>query len=159
MRDFESCQRSSPAKAVRKSETDRCARKADGQEAVFDLLFLCRQRNKTTYMEIKRYLPWCGGRSCEGEGGGSMRRRDFFKSSVAVAGALTLQSESALGLVPAHNWGKYDFGSGPAVADRLNQGPFPQYPPDAVIPSDDVVMATTPSEEAVPNYGKGLVGS
>ena len=59
--------------------------------------------------------------------------------------------------VLAHNWGKYDFGSGPQVADRLNQGPFPQYPPDAVIPSDDVVMTTTPSEDVVPNYGKGLV--
>ena len=23
----------------------------------------------------------------------------------------------------AHNWGSYDFGSGPQVADRLNQGP------------------------------------
>ena len=49
------------------------------------------------------------------------------------------------------------YGPGPQVADRLNQGPFPQYPPDAVIPTDDVVMTTTPSEEAVPNYGKGLV--
>ena len=43
------------------------------------------------------------------------------------------------------------------VTDRLNQGPFPQYPPDAVIPTDDVVMTTTPSEDVVPNYGKGLV--
>src|SRR5208337_4954931 len=32
-----------------------------------------------------------------------------------------------------------------------------QYAPDAVIPTDDVVMTTTPSEEVVPNYGKGLV--
>jgi hypothetical protein len=59
--------------------------------------------------------------------------------------------------VPAHNWGNYDFGSGPQVTDRLNQGPFPQYPPDAVIPTDDVVMTTTASEDVVPNYGKGLV--
>ena len=58
---------------------------------------------------------------------------------------------------PAHNWRNYDFGSGPQVTDRLNQGPFPQYPPDAVIPTDDVVMTTTPSEDVVPNYGKGLV--
>jgi len=50
-----------------------------------------------------------------------------------------------------------DFGSGPPVTDRLNQGPFPQYPPDALIPTDDVVMTTTPSEEVVPNFGKGLV--
>ena len=59
--------------------------------------------------------------------------------------------------VPAHLWGNYDFGSGPPVRDRLNQGPFPQYPPDAVIPTDDVVMATTPTDEVVPNYGKGLI--
>ena len=42
-------------------------------------------------------------------------------------------------------------------ADRLNQGPFPQYAPEALIPTDDVVMTTTPSEEVVPNYGKGLI--
>jgi len=59
--------------------------------------------------------------------------------------------------VPAHNWGNYDFGPGPQVTDRLNQGPFPQYPPDAAIPTDDVVMTTTASEDVVPNYGKGLV--
>src|SRR6202012_2288934 len=59
--------------------------------------------------------------------------------------------------VAAHNWTNYDFGSGPHVADRLNQGPFPQYPPDALIPTDDVVMTTTPSDDVVPNFGKGLV--
>ncbi len=85
-----------------------------------------------------------------------MRRRDFLKGS-AVAAAAGLGARQARGLVPAHNWGKYDFGSGPAVNDRLNQGPFPQYPPDAVIPGDDVVMTTTPSDDVVPNYGKGLV--
>ena len=60
-------------------------------------------------------------------------------------------------MVRAHNWDKYDFGSGPEVRDRLNQGPFPQYAPDAAIPTDDVVMTTTPSDDPVPNYGKGLV--
>ena len=86
-----------------------------------------------------------------------MRRRDFLKSSVAVAVAAELGISNAQGMVPAHDWGKYDFGSGPTVNDRLNQGPFPQYSPDAVIPTDDVVMTTTPSEDVVPNYGKGLV--
>ena len=43
------------------------------------------------------------------------------------------------------------------MTDRLNQGPFPQYPPDAVIPTDDVVMTTTSSEDVVPHYGMGLV--
>src|ERR1700743_1703564 len=86
-----------------------------------------------------------------------MQRRDFLKSTVAAAVAAELGLGKAQAKVPAHNWGKFDFGSGPQVADRLNQGPFPQYPPDAVIPTDDVVMTTTPSEDAVPNYGMGLV--
>src|SRR3954463_7963514 len=86
-----------------------------------------------------------------------MRRRDFLKTGVAVAAASEFGIGLAHGFVRAHNWDKYDFGSGPAVTDRLNQGPFPQYPPDAVIPTDEVVMTTTPSEDVVPNYGKGLV--
>jgi hypothetical protein len=86
-----------------------------------------------------------------------MQRRDFLKSGMALAVATELGAGKVHGLVSAHNWGKYDFGSGPTVTERLNQGPFPQYPPDAVIPSDEVVMTTTPSEEVVPNYGKGLI--
>src|SRR6266700_8110053 len=72
-----------------------------------------------------------------------MQRRDFLKSTVAVAVAAELGIGKAQAKVPAHNWGNYDFGCGPQVTDRLNQGPFPQYPPDAVIPTDDVVMTTT----------------
>src|SRR5438874_13279753 len=86
-----------------------------------------------------------------------MQRRDFLKSTVAVAVAAELGMGKADAKVPAHNWGNYNFGSGPQLRDRLNQGPFPQYPPDAVIPTDDVVMTTTSSEDVVPNYGKGLV--
>ena len=63
-----------------------------------------------------------------------MKRRSFFKS-VAMAGlaASTTVKESSAYLV-AHNWDKYDFGSGPPVKDRLNQGPFPQYAPEALFP-------------------------
>jgi hypothetical protein len=86
-----------------------------------------------------------------------MRRRDFLKSTVAAAVGAELGLGKAQAKVPAHNWGTFDYGSGPQVTDRLNQGPFPQYPPDAVIPTDDVVMTTTPSKGAVPSYGKGLV--
>ena len=86
-----------------------------------------------------------------------MQRRHFLKSSVAAAGALGIGATQTHGIVAAHNWSKYDFGSGPVVKDRLNQGPFPQYAPDALIPSDDVVMTTTPSDDVIPNYGKGLV--
>src|SRR5271169_294030 len=87
----------------------------------------------------------------------SMKRRDFLKTSVALGVAAELGTGKAHAFVPAHDWAKYDFGSGPPVTDRLNQGPFPQYPPDAVIPTDEVVMTTTPSEEVVPTYGKGLI--
>src|SRR5712691_7933031 len=86
-----------------------------------------------------------------------MQRRDFLKSTVAVAVAAELGMGKAQAKVPAHNWTNYDFGSGPRVTDRLNQGPFPQYPPDAVIPTDEVVMTTTSTEDVVPNFGKGLV--
>src|SRR3954469_3451453 len=86
-----------------------------------------------------------------------MQRRDFLKSTVAVAVGTELGIGSAQAKVPAHNWSNHNFGSGPKVNDRLNQGPFPQYPPDAVIPTDDVVMTTTSTEDVVPNYGKGLV--
>ncbi len=86
-----------------------------------------------------------------------MQRRDFIKGTVAAAVAAELGVPSAQAKVPAHNWSKFDFGSGPQVTDRLNQGPFPQYPPDAVIPTDDVVMTTTSTDDVVPNYGKGLV--
>jgi len=86
-----------------------------------------------------------------------MRRRDFLKSGVALAGALQVGTGQAGATVRAHNWDGHNFGSGPEVKDRLNQGPFPQYAPDAAIPGDEVVMTTTPSDEVVPNYGKGLV--
>jgi hypothetical protein len=86
-----------------------------------------------------------------------MQRRDFLRSGAALAATAKLATGKGRGFVHAHNWGSYDFGSGPTVTDRLNQGPFPQYPPDAVIPTDEVVMTTTASEEVVPNYGKGLI--
>src|ERR1700753_63237 len=86
-----------------------------------------------------------------------MKRRDFLRSSAALPGALALTTGKTQAAVRGHNWSNYDFGSGPQVFDRLNQGPFPQYRPDAAIPSDDVIMITTPSEEVVANYGRGLV--
>jgi hypothetical protein len=86
-----------------------------------------------------------------------MQRRDFLKSSALLAATAGAAAKTAKADVPAHNWSNYDFGSGPKVTDRLNQGPFPQYPPTATIPTDDVVMTTTPSDDVVPNYGKGLV--
>lgn len=86
-----------------------------------------------------------------------MDRRSFFKAGGLAAATVGLSAGRTGAYVPVHNWDKYDFGFGPTISDRLNQGPFPQYPPEAVIPGGDVVMATTPSNEVVPNFGKGLV--
>jgi len=85
-----------------------------------------------------------------------MNRRTFIKSSTAatVVGGMGLRPAQAF--VPAHIWDKYDFGPGPEVKDRLNQGPFPQYPPEQVLPGSDVVMATSPSNDIIYNFGMGL---
>ena len=82
-----------------------------------------------------------------------MQRRSFLKTGGVIAVAAGLGSESLLGRVPIHNFDKYDFGSGPPVSDRLYQGPFSADD----YPSWNVVMATTPSEDVVPNYGMGLI--
>ena len=102
-------------------------------------------------------VPELGPFIIQEEGKNRMNRRDFVKNGSKLAIVASLGAKAAQGFVPAHNWGKYDFGSGPTVSDRLDQGPFAQYPPDATIPVDDVVMTTTPSRKVVPNYGMGLV--
>ena len=84
-----------------------------------------------------------------------MERRSLLKLGAAGLGAAA--ARPALAFVPAHNWDRYDWGTAPPVTDRLYQGPFPQYPPEEVLPGSEVVMATTPSREVVPGYGMGLV--
>jgi hypothetical protein len=86
-----------------------------------------------------------------------MRRRTFFKTAGLAGLAAPLTVQPAAGYVVSHNWDRYDFGLGPAVKDRLNQGPFPQYPPERIFPGGDVVMANTPSDEVIPGFGKGLI--
>lgn len=86
-----------------------------------------------------------------------MHRRSFLKSGGLAAAIAGVGARKAYPFVPAHNWDRYDFGLGPPVRDRLNQGPFPQYAPEAVFPGGDVAMGTTPSSEVVPNFGKGLI--
>ena len=73
-----------------------------------------------------------------------MRRRDLLKLGAALP-ALD---------VPAHRWDGYDFGPGPRVTDRLNQGPFG-------ITQDDgwfTTSATTAAKGPVRNFGHGLIG-
>jgi hypothetical protein len=77
-----------------------------------------------------------------------MRRRDLLLAAAAAAHK-ELRAD-----VPAHLWGGYDFGPGPRVTDRLNQGPFG-------IEQDEgwfTIAATTASERPVPNFGLGLAG-
>ena len=82
-----------------------------------------------------------------------MRRRTFIKAGAAltVAGALPHVKAQE---VPTHNWDNYDFGPGPQVTDRLNQGPFG-------IEQDGgwyTVLVTSQSSKPVKNYGLGLMG-
>ncbi|MCG6924154.1 MAG: hypothetical protein LJF30_02360 [Acidobacteria bacterium] len=86
-----------------------------------------------------------------------MDRRAFLTTTGTAALFSGAAARPASAFVPAHLWDGHDFGSGPPVSDRLNQGPFPTYAPEEVVPGSHVVMATTPSREIVPNYGMGLV--
>jgi hypothetical protein len=81
-----------------------------------------------------------------------IRRRDFVKAGAALAafGAPRLSR----GDLPSHLFQGYDFGPGPTVADRLDQGPFG-------IEQDEgwyTIETTTPSRGPVRNFGLGLVG-
>ncbi len=79
-----------------------------------------------------------------------IRRRDLLRNAT-VLGAVPL---SARADVPTHLWAGYDFGSAPACADRLNQGPFG-------IEQDQgwfTIGSTTATDNFVPNFGLGLVG-
>ena len=86
-----------------------------------------------------------------------MNRRELFKAMTLAGLAAPLTVKESAARVVAHNWDKYDFGSGPEVKDRLNQGPFPEYAPEDLYPGGDVVMTTTAAEQVVPNYGRGLI--
>ena len=83
-----------------------------------------------------------------------MKRRDFLKTSLFAAAAAGM-APSLKAWVPSHNWEKYDFGGGPQVKDRLYQGPFPQYEPEAFY-GGAVVQYTTPGRQLLNCFGMGL---
>lgn len=86
----------------------------------------------------------------------SINHRSFLKTGAGFAVVSAVATREAFGFIPAHNWEKYDFGPGPIVTNRLNQGPFPIYAPEEVIPYSEVVMATSPSKKVLKNFGMSL---
>ncbi|MGE5126997.1 MAG: hypothetical protein ACM3PV_11950, partial [Betaproteobacteria bacterium] len=83
------------------------------------------------------------------------KRRDFVKAGAGLAGAgLAAAAAPGRADVPTHLWAGYDFGPGPRVADRLDQGPFG-------IEQDEgwyTIETTTASDQPLRNPGLGLVG-
>src|SRR5205807_10119940 len=71
-----------------------------------------------------------------------MQRRSFLKTGVTAGGlaALGVSTKPLLAHIPPHNFDRYDFGSGPAVSERLYPGAFSADD----YPSWNVVMALTP---------------
>ncbi len=83
-----------------------------------------------------------------------MNRRELLRAGAAAVAAGGLQRSQIRADVPSHRWDGYDFGPGPQVTDRLNQGPFG-------IEQDQgwfTIAATTASDQPVRNFGLGLVG-
>src|SRR5512136_2995698 len=81
-----------------------------------------------------------------------MERREFIKAGTAMA-MLTGAGKGSAD-VPDHRWDGYDFGPGPRVTNRLNQGPFGVEQDEGWFTID----TTTPSDKLVRNFGLGLVG-
>jgi hypothetical protein len=82
-----------------------------------------------------------------------MRRRSFVKAGASLA-LLGGAGRSGFPEVPDHRWDGYDFGPGPRVTDRLNQGPFGTDQGDG----ERTIEYTTMSDQPVRNYGLGLTG-
>jgi len=90
-----------------------------------------------------------------------INRRGFLKAGGSAVLMTGLDIKSTYGYnpavgtdIPVHKWDGYDFGSGPKVTERLNQGPFD-------IDQDQgwrTIETTTPSDKPIKNFGLGLVG-
>ncbi len=83
-----------------------------------------------------------------------MRRREFMKAGVAMAGVGALAPRQIWADVPDHQWEGYNFGCPPPVSNRLDQGPFG-------ISQDEgwfTIFVTQPSRNHIRNFGTGLVG-
>jgi hypothetical protein len=82
------------------------------------------------------------------------KRRDFLKATAAAAASLPFTSTRAAADVPIHLWEGHDFGPGPAVPDRLDQGPFGL---DPGVTNWATVGYSSPGDHHVRNYGTGLI--
>jgi hypothetical protein len=83
-----------------------------------------------------------------------LSRRNFLKTGSAAALLSGTIINSVHADVPEHRWDGYDFGCGPYVRDRLNQGPFG-------IDQDEGwrnIGSTTASAAHIRNFGLGLTG-
>jgi hypothetical protein len=81
-----------------------------------------------------------------------INRRNFLKTSSAAVVLTGVGANSVRADVPVHLWDGYDFGGGPYVKDRLNQGPFG-------IEQDEGwrnIGSTSPSDRHIRNFGLGL---
>jgi hypothetical protein len=81
-----------------------------------------------------------------------MYRRNFIRAGAALA--LLARPGGGRADVPDHRWDGYDFGPGPRVTNRINQGPFG-------IEQDQgwfTIDSTTASDKPIKNFGLGMVG-
>jgi hypothetical protein len=83
-----------------------------------------------------------------------LARREFIKAGAAALLG-NLAAGSARAELPDHLWHGYDFGPGPKVSDRLNQGPFGDAPE---VRDWATIGCTSPSDKRISNFGLGLVG-
>jgi hypothetical protein len=83
-----------------------------------------------------------------------VKRRDLIRAGAAAALLGGLGAGKARAEVQSHLWEGYDFGPGPRVPDRLNQGPFGVEQTEVWA----TVGSTSPSEERIRNFGLGMVG-
>jgi hypothetical protein len=83
-----------------------------------------------------------------------MRRRELLKAGVVLAAANGIGPRLSRADVPPHIWAGYNFGPGPRVPNRLNQGPFGT----AQEQGELTIGYTTASEQHVRNFGTGMVG-
>jgi hypothetical protein len=86
-----------------------------------------------------------------------MKRAAFIRNSFLTGLLGGLNWSFSNRKIPPHNWDGYDFGPPPTITDRLYQGPFSNYGPEANVPGGEVLMTTTPAQKPVPNYGMGFV--